>query len=279
MSYTVTAEQQATFQKDGVVKLPGVIEPGLLDELGSCFEWAAKHPGPVVFGDTEGDTFTFVDYGNPANRSTYDQLMAKSPFGHIAAALWGSDFVGFLCEEVFWKIGSTTRTFWHQDTSYLPWGGDHWANFWVPLTPHPAGYGIQVIRGSHKGIMYDGTTFTSDDPTEPLWGAAGSFPRLPDISAELKADPTSWDVVSFDMEPGDIVVLHPHSLHAGGAPDESLPERRTFVFRFFGDKAYYSEHLPDAPGMYENAPIKSVNGGYLADGDPYRPEGVVNLNA
>ena len=31
MSYTVTAEQQATFQKDGVVKLPGVIDAGLLD--------------------------------------------------------------------------------------------------------------------------------------------------------------------------------------------------------------------------------------------------------
>lgn len=278
MSISVTSEQRATFKKDGVVKLPGVIDTGLLAELNACFEKAVDDPGSVVFGSSEGDTFTFVDYDNSKNRELYEQIISRSPFGQIAASLWDSEFVGFLCEEVFWKKGKTTRTFWHQDTSYLPWAGDHWANFWIPLTAHPAGYGIQVIRGSHQGIMYDGTTFTSEDPTDPLWGSAGNFPRLPDISAELQANPDSWDVVSFDVEPGDVVALHPHALHAGGAPDEHLPERRTFVFRFFGDKAYYSEHLPDAPGMYENAPIKSVDGGFLSDGDLYRPEGVRNLN-
>ena len=84
--------------------------------------------------------------------------------------------------------------------------------------------------------------------------------------------------MTFDVEPGDLVVLHPHCLHAGGAADKNMPERRTLVLRFFGDKSFYSGHLPDAPDLYENAPIKSVTGDYLVDGDPYRPEGVVNVN-
>ena len=278
MSFRVTAEQRNAFDEDGVVKLTGAVDPALLEELNSCFEWAVRHPGPVLFGNSEGDTFTFVDFDNPENRSIYEKVIARSAFGRIAADLWQSNFVGFLCEEVFWKKGKTAKTFWHQDTSYLPWGGEHWANFWIPLCPHAADYAIKVVRSSHKGTMYDGTTFTSEDPTEPLWGAVGNFPRLPNISAEVAADPTSWDIVSFDVEPGDVVVLHPRCLHAGGAADEKMPERRTLVLRFFGDKSYYSGHLPDAPGMYENAPIKSANGGYLSDGDPYRPEGVKNIN-
>ena len=79
------------------------------------------------------------------------------------------------------------------------------------------------------------------------------------------------------MAPGDVVVLHPHCLHARGGTDAKVPERRTLVLRFFGDKSHYSAHIPDTPSMYEYAPIKSANGGYLADRDPYRPEAVANL--
>lgn len=278
MSYSITTEHRNIFQQDGVVKLADAIDIALLEELNRCFDWSVNHPGPIVFGNSEGDEFSFVDYDNRENRAHYEKAVSNSSFGRIAAGLWESDFVGFLAEEVFWKKGKATTTPWHQDTSFLPWGGDHWANFWIPLVSHSAEYALRVVRGSHKGIMYDGTTFTGDDPTEPLWGENGNFPRLPDIAAELTADPTSWDIVSFDVEPGDLIVMHPHCLHAGGAADEKMPERRTLVLRFFGDEGYYSEHLPDAPGLYENAPIKSTTGGYLADGDPYRPDGVVNVN-
>ena len=137
----------------------------------------------------------------------------------------------------------------------------------------PAEYAIRVVRGSHLGIMYDGTTFKPNDPTDPLFGDAGYFPRLPDISAEHAADPTSWDLVGFDVEPGDMVVLHPHCLHAGGGADERLPERRNTVLRFYGDQSFYSDHLPPgAPGMYKHDPLPAAGGGFLKDGDPYRPE-------
>lgn len=278
MGTDVGAEKRAALEKDGVVKLTGVIDDNTLDALNRCFQWSVHHPGPSVIGSTEGDAFTFVDYGNPENRSMYEAAIAQSPLGRMAADLWQSSFVGFLCEEVFWKKGKADRTFWHQDTSYWHWRGQHWANFWIPLCSHTADYAIQVVRGSHKGIMYDGTTFNPNDPTEPLWGSAGNFPRLPDIAADMAADPASWDIVSFDVEPGDVVVFHPHCLHAGGGVDDRFPERRTLVLRFFGDDSYYSAHVPDAPGMYEYTPIRSVNGAYLTDGDAYRPAGAPNIN-
>ena len=88
----------------------------------------------------------------------YQELVTRSPFGRVVAELWGSDYVGFYAEEVFWKKGKTSRTFWHQDTVYSPWGGEHWCNFWIPLVEMNVNYAIRVVRGSHKGVMYDGTT-------------------------------------------------------------------------------------------------------------------------
>ena len=201
----------------------------------------------------------------------YEQVIADSALASLAADLWQSKYVGFLAEEVFYKKGRAAPTLWHQDTSYGPWIGPHWVNFWIPLVAHPAEYAIQVVRGSHKGVMYDGTTFNPKDPTEPMWGDAANFPRLPDINADRAKDPNSWDIVAFDVEPGDIVALHPHCLHAGGAADAGLPERRTLVFRFYGDESYYSGHLPDVPGHYDIPPIPAASGGFLTDGDLFRP--------
>ena len=48
---------------------------------------------------------------------------------------------------------------------------------------------LEIVRGSHHGTLYDGTTFRDpNDPTEPLWG--GALPRLPDIEAERTSTPT-----------------------------------------------------------------------------------------
>jgi hypothetical protein len=32
--------QQRAFQEDGVIKLSGVVDESLLDEINSCFDWA-----------------------------------------------------------------------------------------------------------------------------------------------------------------------------------------------------------------------------------------------
>ena len=278
--FEVSQAQRNALAEDGIVRLEGLIDRELLAKLQSCWEWSVRHPGPIASGKPEGDEIFFVDNGNPDARSMYESLVSQSPFPRIAADLWHSSFVGFYAEEIFWKTGSAGLTHWHQDTVYAPWGGEHWCNFWIPLVAMSGEQSIRVVHGSHRGIMYDGYSFNSPDPTDPLWGEAGNFPRLPDISADLRRDPDSWDTRSFDVVPGDVVVLHPHCLHSGGGVDpETLPERKNIVLRFFGDKSYYSEHLPSMQGMYDHKPIPGANGEFLRAGDQFRPAGVTNLVA
>jgi ectoine hydroxylase-related dioxygenase (phytanoyl-CoA dioxygenase family) len=66
--------------------------------------------------------------------------------------------------------------------------------------------------------------------------AEGVWPALPDIEAAR----ASYDIISWAIEPGDIVIFHPGMLH-GGAPTRSGQRRRTISLRFFGDQAYCAE--------------------------------------
>ena len=278
MTYQITEDQKKSFVEDGIVKLPGLINPGLLNELNVCFEWSIANPGPIASGRTDRPDFSFVDNGNPEAKSMYDEIVARSGFGKVVAELLNSQYMGYFAEEIFWKKGKAGPTFWHQDTAYQPWSGEHWCNMWIPLTSMSADQSVQVIKGSHKGIQYDGTTFNPKKPTEALWGKTADFPPLPDITTEVSENPDSWAILGFDLLPGDVVLFHPHCLHRGGGTDPNLPERRNMVFRFFGDNAYYSDHLPKTGGMYQLKPIAAKGGGYLADSDRYRPAANIEVN-
>ena len=61
-----------------------------------------------------------------------------------------------------------------------------------------------------------------------------SLPVLPDI----EADRDRWEIVSFAVEPGDVVIFHPKVLH-GGAPTHPGTRGRTLTLRFFGEDAVY----------------------------------------
>ena len=174
-------------------------------------------------------------------------------------------------EELFYKQGNAPATYWHQDSpTYIPILGDHFAGCWICFDTRPAGYAIDVVRGSHRGIVWDGNDL--DDPTKPFWGEHADLPPLPDIEAERRADPNSWDVVSHAVEPGDVVLLHPGCLHRGGPVDASCPERRTLILRYFGDAAVWSQ-LPgsrDALSDFHKKYVMPTWVGQGSVGSPFR---------
>ena len=100
---------------------------------------------------------------------------------------------------------------------------------WIGLDDVPREAALEVIPGTHRGVMYNGTTFGTEDVTEPVY-LDGDMPRLPDIEAERDA----WNIVGWPMKRGDILIFHMLSLH-GGAPTWPGYERRSISLRFLGD--------------------------------------------
>jgi hypothetical protein len=263
-----------TFLDDGAILIKGVLNKEQLARCRAAFDWAVENPGPKAFRVFNGtDQQAHNDNANPLAKARLDELQSSLPFGWLFADLWGSKHVWYYAEEVFLKAGGKgSRTPWHQDTSYLPWDGKHWGNTWISFEAVPKQNSLEIVRGSHRGTLYDGTTFLDpNDPTQPLHGAKSGLPRLPDIEAERKLDPNAYDVLSWATEPGDVVVIHPGVLHGGAPVDPAFPERHTLVFRFFGDDATFRA-LPDHSdaGYARNGILFEEEMAKLNTGDSFR---------
>jgi ectoine hydroxylase-related dioxygenase (phytanoyl-CoA dioxygenase family) len=270
----------SAFRADGLVKLDQLLDAAMLAKCRAHYDWSVANPGPFAFNIFDGTEHrTINDNSNPAAQPRYKALVDTPVFADALAQVWGSQHVWFFGEEIFGKEGGKAgRSPWHQDTSYLPWAGAHWANLWISFEPLPKANAIEVVRGSHHGITYDGTTFTDpDDPTKPLHGGA-AWPRLPDIEAERRADPASWDVVSYGTQPGDVIMLHPHCLHGGAPVDAGCPNRHTLVLRFFGDDARFRPLPEESRSGYPRQGILfSEDLAHLRDGEPFRSPAFIQI--
>jgi len=253
----IDAIREAT-DRDGVVHIPGFLSSDQLADAEAAFEWTRDNPGPGFTG-FPGDTGAWQDLSNPAAYEAYGPMLSRSPIPGLLKWLWGGGPVWFMYEQIFSKEGTENRTPWHQDSSYQPVTGSHLAVVWISLDPVPREETLEYCLGSHKGPLYNASSFKPGDPTDPLY-KSGDLPRLPDIEAERG----KWDIAGWATEPGDIVLFHPGVLHGGGAPGKT-GRRRTLTLRFFGeDSAYQSRPGPTAAprveGLHES----------LTDGDPFR---------
>ncbi|MGR8919212.1 MAG: phytanoyl-CoA dioxygenase family protein [Gammaproteobacteria bacterium] len=260
MSLSSARELARDYRRDGVVCLRGALDAPSLALAERCFDWSRAHPTNSACRFYEGDDATFFqDLCHPQAAHAYRELLERSPVADLVAALWGAPEVWFLYEQVFVKEGAATRrTPWHQDASYLALDGERVAVMWINFDPVDAAHSLEFVRGSHRGTLYNGSAFDPEDDTAPIFAAG--LPRLPDIEAERER----WDIVSWPVAPGDVVVFHPQTLH-GGAPTAAGTRRRTLSLRFFGDDAVYAARPEQAP-----APLVAGLHDTLAPGDPFR---------
>jgi ectoine hydroxylase-related dioxygenase (phytanoyl-CoA dioxygenase family) len=251
------------FRRDGVVFLPGALDRKTLDLARAAFDWTLAHPGPGAsrfYG--QGPATFYQDLANPEAPSAYATLLRDSPLADIAARLWGSDDVWFFYEQIFLKEGGETRrTPWHQDLPYLPIHGAELAVFWIAFDPVAKEDALEFVPGSHRGTLYNGSAFDPADDTAPIY-PGNPLPRLPDI----EADRAAWPIVSWAVEPGDVLAFHPAILH-GGAATRPGGCRRTLSLRLFGADAAYVPR-PHADGMPEFTFTRI--GEVLKPGDPFR---------
>jgi hypothetical protein len=267
------AIRRKAFAEDGAVLIEGFLKPEQLARCRAAYDWCVANPGPLaveLFAGTEKETHN--ENANPRAAELLNELVGSIPFGELFADLWGSKQVWYFAEEVFLKKnGKGGRTPWHQDTSYLPWAGRHWANAWISFEAVPQANALEMIKGSHRGVLYDGTNFLdAEDPTAPLHGG-DALPRLPDIEAERRTNPNKYDVLSWASQPGDMVVLHPGMLHGGAPVDQTFRDRHTLVLRFFGDDSFFRSLPTHSDSGYTTAGVLFVDQlGHLKDGEQFR---------
>ena len=130
-----TSDREA-FRNNGVVCLRNAIDPASLRMAEEAYNWSLAHPGSGAsrFSQPDSSATFYQDLANPNAIGAYRRMLEESPAADLAAALWGTRNVWFMYEQVFLKEGGQSRrTPWHQDSSYLPIGGDMLAVMWITL--------------------------------------------------------------------------------------------------------------------------------------------------
>ncbi len=260
------AALRKAYRDDGVVLLPGVLDAAALADALAAYDWSIANPGPAASRIRQhGDALFYQDLYNPGCAQAYRAMLERSPLTAIIAGIWQTPDVWFMYEQVFLKQGGESRrTPWHQDSSYLAVDGEDLAVAWITFDAVRAEDSLEFVRGSHRGVLYNGSSFALDDDTAPLH-AGEALPRLPDIEAARDRH----DIVAFGVTPGDVVLFHPKMLH-GGAPTHPGQRRRTLTLRYFGRDCRYDPR----PGP---AGPRLTPGHGLKGGDPLRDPGFLKL--
>ncbi len=243
------------FEHDGAVLLPGAVGAAWLDLLADGVEYNRTHPSDWSHWYTDPNEAVgfWTDYVTWPDVEPYRRVVFDSDLAHMAGELMQSPTVRFFHEHVLVKEpGATEPTPWHHDDPYYGIDGMHNVSMWIALDPVPAASGLHFVAGSHRwGRRFVPRRFIDQTP----YGVADDRFELLPPGDELVAGQT---VLSWDVEPGDVLAFHYRTLH--GAPGNSSATRRRAVsLRWLGDDARFGVR------PWTTSPPYEPNG--LAEGD------------
>lgn len=230
----VSDEVIAAFARDGVALVPGLLADRVND-LARDVEANIASPSAVnrSYKPDDGSAPFFQDYCNWQRFAAYRSAFLDSDMAETAALLMGSETARVFHEHVLVKEpGNSMKTPWHQDQPYYLVEGRQSVSFWVPLDPVPRAIALEYVVGSHRWgkdfrpQRFDGTALYQGDESE----------AVPNVEARRE----EWQVVGFEMQPGDAIAFDFRTLH--GAPANTTTNRRRAIsFRWVGDDARFAK--------------------------------------
>ncbi len=233
----VSASDAESFVEDGVVLLRGAVEDRWLQDLALAVAYNQANPSDWAYGfSTDGELAGFwSDYATWQNVAEYRRVVFESGLAEMARTLMRSDESRFFHEHALVKeSGTSLRTPWHHDQPYYCVDGDQNVSFWIPLDPIAASSGLRFIAGSHRWNRWFIPRRFADHVAyvQPQ----GRYELIPDFDAELG----KHRVLSWDVEPGDLLAFHFRTVHDGAG--NSLGRRRRAVsLRWLGEDAVFAD--------------------------------------
>ncbi len=260
------------FQTDGAVVLRDVVSDHWLTELADGVEYNRTHPSAWSHWYTDADEAVgfWSDYVTWPQVEQYQRVVFESGLADLAGELMQSEEVRFFHDHVLVKEpGASERTPWHHDEPYYGIDGMQNVSMWIALDPVPATSGLRFIAGSHRwDRLFVPRRFVDHTPyAEDLSGTPFEF--IPDLDAEID----QHHLLSWNVEPGDVIAFHYRTLH--DAPGNELTTRRRAVsLRWLGDDATFATRPWQTSPPY---PADGLVVGGSLDGDPRFP--LVRLNS
>jgi ectoine hydroxylase-related dioxygenase (phytanoyl-CoA dioxygenase family) len=238
------------FDRDGAICLRGAFTQHWIDLAAEGIRRNVENPSPMFQSfSPEGEGAFYSDIWSRRHIPQFETFARESPAAAIAARCLRSSTVRLMQDTWFSKSpGTQTRTPWHHDNVVL----GPCCSIWVTLDPLPREAALEFVRGSHRWnqLFMPANFFETDQKDLPAVeefyaryhgqfdiAASETFSRVPDIEAHRE----DYDILSWDMNPGDCLVFQARTLH--GSPGNGLNhDTRRVVTRWIDETAVLAPH-------------------------------------
>ena len=251
----ISAADINNYTSDGVVCIRKLINAPWVHRMLDAIDRLERNPGPFREDYAPDALGTFF---SEKFMWTFDQdfraLVFESPAAEVASALMMATQINMFYDHLMVKEpGAQSVTPWHQDLNYWPAEGRQICSMWIAFDDVGLeNGGLEFVRGSHLGeVRYQPFDFKGDRPLE-----TSEFEPLPDIEGHRD----HYDIVSWELEPGDALVFHALTLHGGRANTSTNDRRRAVSVRWAGEDVRYVRRekmikLPHDPGLCLGDPL------------------------
>ena len=229
----------AAYEADGAVCIRGQFDPDWVRFMHAASVRMMTDPDVKMreVDDADDPGYYFVSAHMSRHDADFRRFLLESPAAEIAARVMRLPEVRFFYDQLFIKDpGTRAPTPWHNDLPFWNLAGENIASVWLALTPVSATTsGLVYVAGSHRwNKLYRAITPDHDeafmDETLEL------CPRFHD-----EFDNPDYRFLSWDLEPGDVIVHHPLAVHGSGANESSTLRRVGLSCRYFGGDAVWAE--------------------------------------
>lgn len=253
-SKLVTAEQREHYQRDGVICLRGAFS-SWVERLRTAIERNIENPGPLATGKSADGKNFYSDRYMWTFDPRFRDYVKDSPAAAIAGEVMGSHRINIFLDHLFVKEpGAEQPSPWHQDSPYWFLAGKQICSVWLALDTVDRTNGIlEFVRGSHRwNKRFEPINFKS----RIAYYNKPEFEAIPDIEKHRE----DFDIVSWDMAPGDCLVFDGDIVHGAPGNSHSSRRRRALSTRWLGDDVAYHnrEGIPQPirdPGLKDGDPI------------------------
>jgi len=240
----------AAYERDGAAVVRGVVPEVWIERMRLAIDRMLVEPGEASIEYTpEGRPGRYYgDFFVWQRDDDFRAFMAESPMPQLAAQIMGSTRARFFYDQLLVKEPNTAEvTPWHQDLPYWPLSGSQILSLWVPFDRATLETGVVVyVKGSHRwGKMFAPAAFGKDTGFADVFRKL-NMETLPDIEAERD----QHEILTWELEPGDVIVHHPLALHYASGNSSRTARRRGLALRYVGDDARWD----DRPGTFLQHP-------------------------
>ncbi|MDE0309188.1 MAG: phytanoyl-CoA dioxygenase family protein [Acidiferrobacterales bacterium] len=216
----------SAYHRDGAVLLKSVIGEPWISDLRVCADQSLSRADNYFHRQRVWET-----------ADTCRDYCLDSVAPAIAAAFMDSSKVNLLYDQVFAKSAGDPATPWHNDLPYWPVRNGRAITVWLALDRIGFNAGpLEFIAGSHLWEKwYQPFTVKKDGSQDDFYKATETqFEPLPDFEAER----ANYNVISWEMEPGDVILFDGMTVH-GAKANTSTGMRRGYAVRYTGDGMTY----------------------------------------